>query len=124
MRDDALVSATQVQQCLVVTVRDELSEEALAQLQGVAMGRVSAQRLHTVILDLSAVQVLDGHEFGCLKSLAGTLRLLGATMLMVGLRPSVIAYLASADVDISGVPAALDLDAALRRLSIRVGHAG
>ena len=74
------------------------------------------QGCKAVIVDVSAVRVLDATDFRELRSMLEIARLLGARPILAGLSPWIVAYLVESDVDVHGLEAARDLEDALDRV--------
>jgi len=79
------------------------------------MERASRERVETVVLDFSAVDVLSLVEFERARHFLVAMRLLGHEVAMVSLAPSVVLYLTEVQADTSGVHYFRGLDEALRR---------
>jgi hypothetical protein len=62
--------------------------------------------------------VLDRTEFRELRAIQHMIRVLGASSVMVGLRPGIVMYLVDSDEDLSGIRAFRTLEDALRALSL------
>ena len=106
------LAPTMVKGCLVVSLPGDLAGE-LDHLREVVLAGVREQRAHSLILDFSAVQLLDGWEFAQLRATLSMAALLGASAVLCGLRPGIVAYLVLNDVDTQGLVFARDLDEAL-----------
>jgi anti-anti-sigma regulatory factor len=113
---DGGVSTTVLHGCVVVAFPSELGAD-LERAQRAALARIHDVAARAAVLDLSAVRFLDRTEFGGLRALAGMLALLGTQTIFVGLKPSVVAWLVTHDVDVSGLAFERDLEGALDRLS-------
>jgi rsbT antagonist protein RsbS len=114
---DALIAAIQsdLTDAQVLALRDDLSE------------RVGLQRLRAVIVDVSALDVIDSFVARSLRAMAITMRLRGAETLVVGIRPDVAIAMAHFDLNLAPLRTATDLDEALTllgRLSEEDGGGG
>ena len=114
---DALIAAIQsdLTDAQVLALRDDLSE------------RVGLQRLCAVIVDVSALDVIDSFVARSLRAMAITMRLRGAETLVVGIRPDVAIAMAHFDLNLAPLRTATDLDEALTllgRLSEEDGGGG
>ena len=97
----------------MVTVPIEIADK-LPALQAQVLERVRAGGLRAVVLELSAVQIMDRIEFAGLRDLAKMLRLLGARTVFVGLRPGIVAWMLANDVDVADLEIRRHLEDALR----------
>ena len=112
---DAAVAITRTRGVLVVTMQPDLDGERFDRLRVAAMERASRERVETVVLDFSAVDVLSLVEFERARHFLTAMRLLGHEVAMVSLAPSVVLYLTEVQADTSGVHYFRGLDEALRR---------
>jgi len=117
------VTATRVDDCLVVTVTRDLSEGVLEQARSVTLDGIQRGGARAALLELSAVPFMDSHEFAQVRAVTRMVELLGARAAIVGIRPGIIAHLMAADVDTSGVRAFLGLDDALAAMHAQSGDA-
>ena len=101
---------------LVASVQVDLDEAVLTSLRDDLLARIHASGAAGVILDLSGLETLDSYEFEALRSLMVMTRMMGARTVLVGLKPGIVAALILTEVDVEGIDAALDLDAAFRML--------
>jgi anti-anti-sigma regulatory factor len=112
---DGGVTTTLLHGCVVVAFPSELGSD-LERAQRAALARIHDVAAHAAVLDLSSVRFLDKTEFEGLRALAGMLGLLGTRAILIGLRPSVVAWLVTNDVDLRGLEFERDLEGALARL--------
>ena len=110
------VTLTAVKGCLVATLHADLQDNAFDQIRTATLERVYSNETEAVIFDLSAIRLLDTHEYEQLRSLAEMLRLLGCRTVLVGLSAGLVAYLVSQDVNTHGLETARGLEEALERL--------
>jgi anti-anti-sigma regulatory factor len=103
----------------VVTVGSDLSEEVLEQVRTTTLDGIQLDGAHSAILELTGVPFLDTRDFTELRKIVRMGGLLGARVMLVGLKPGIIMHLMAADVDVSGIEACLGLDEALQRIGAR-----
>lgn len=99
--------------CLVASIQLDLDESVLQRFQDDLLGRLSATRARTVLLDLGGLDVLDAEEFAALRRLAEMVKWMGARPIFVGLRAGVASSLVDLGVDLSDLEAAASLDRGL-----------
>lgn len=111
---DALIAAIQsdLTDAQVLALRDDLSD------------RVGRHRLRAVIVDVSALDVIDSFVARSLRSMAITTRLRGAETLVVGIQPDVAIAMAHFDLNLKPLRTAKDLEEALVLLGERVEEDG
>lgn len=112
---DATVAITRTRGVLVVTMQPDLDGERFDHLRVAAMERARRERVETVVLDFSAVDVLSLVEFERARHFLTAMRLLGHEVAMVSLAPSVVLYLTEVQADTRGVHYFRGLDEALQR---------
>ena len=112
---DATVAITRTRGVLVVTMQPDLDGERFDHLRVAAMERARRERVETVVLDFSAVDVLSLVEFERARHFLTAMRLLGHEVAMISLEPSVVLYLTEVQADTRGVHYFRGLDEALQR---------
>ncbi len=105
-----------VRGCLFVPVQGELRESMLRKVQAEILNRIETTGIKAVIIDLSAVRVLDTHAFRAFVNAARMASLLGATTVFAGMQPGVAAALVDLEVEFDGIRTALTLEDAIRQL--------
>ena len=111
------VTSTLIRGCLVVTLPRELAE-GLAEIQAAVLNGVRETGSRVVVIELSAVKVLDCVEFAGLRDLVVMVRLLGVRPFLVGLSAGIVGYLVSNDADTSGLEVERALEDVLDRVSL------
>lgn len=106
-----------IQGCLVASIQLDLTDDVLDAFRRDLLDRVASTRVSGVVLDVSGVDVMDSTDFESLRSTMRMVSVMGATAVIVGLKPGIVSALVALDVDTSDVVAALNLDDALRLLS-------
>ena len=108
----------QIRNCLLVTIQSELHDRLALDLQSALMERVRNVGAQGVVLDVSAVEVIDSYITRILNDIGKAVRYMGATCYMVGIRPAVAMTLIEMGVELDSVKTALNLDAALEKLEL------
>jgi rsbT antagonist protein RsbS len=112
------VTTTRVRGCLVVTLPQDLST-ALDEIRDVVLAGVRNAGAKAVVLELSAVRVMDCFEFDALRALVEMARMLGARPVLVGLSPGIVAYLVNNNANTRGLEVERGLEDALDRIDGR-----
>jgi rsbT antagonist protein RsbS len=105
---------------LIATVQAALSDAELVELRQKLIERTGQFRARGVIVDVTALDVLDSFAARTLRDLAQTARLRGAETVIVGIQPEVAFAMAQLGLTLEGVSAALDLEEGLQFLDLKV----
>lgn len=81
--------------------------------------RVAADRARGVVIDISRLEIIDSFVARVLTELAGTGKLLGAEIIVAGMRPAVAITLCGLGLGLHGVRTALNAEQAMARLGWR-----
>jgi rsbT antagonist protein RsbS len=120
----ARVTINQIRGCLVATIQVDLGRDVLERFRRDLLERVDATRVRQVILDCSAVEVMDGDDFDALRRTIAVAALMGTRTILAGLQPGVVSALIDLDVDLEGLRTALSLNDAFRTLEDTDDSAG
>ena len=106
-QDDVLIASVQsdLSDTQVLALRDELAEQ------------VGRHRAHGIVVDVTALDVIDSFVARSLRSIAVTARLRGADTVVVGIQPDVAIAMVQFDLNLQPLQTALDLDEALTLLA-------
>ena len=81
--------------------------------------RIAEEGIRGVIIDISRLEVIDSFVARVLMQLAGSGRLLGAQMIVAGMRPAVALTLTELGLQLTGVRTALNAEQAMELLGWR-----
>lgn len=112
---------------LIATLPVTFSDSDALELQDELMTQVSRHRSNGVIVDVTALDVLDSFAARSLQTLARTTRLRGAVTVIVGIQPAVAFAMVRLGITFGDVQTALDLEgglALLHRLTSRDHSSG
>jgi rsbT antagonist protein RsbS len=98
---------------LIASIQAALSDRDLVQLQDELASQVGRLRSRGVVIDLTALDVLDSFATRTLRSIACTARLRGAYTVVVGIQPEVAFAMVQLGLTLDGVGTALDLEEGL-----------
>ncbi|MBI2428631.1 MAG: STAS domain-containing protein [Ignavibacteriales bacterium] len=104
---------------LIATFQAALTDEDLLQLQDALVARVGKFRSRGVIVDVTAMDVMDSFAARTLRALAHMVRLRGAETVIVGIQPEVAFAMVQLGLTLEGVATALDLEEALLLMNRR-----
>jgi rsbT antagonist protein RsbS len=101
---------------IIASIQAALTDADLNQMQDDLMHRVREVRAHGVIIDVTAVDVIDSFAARTLRSTAYMLKLRGAETVIVGLQPDVAFAMVQLGLLLEGVQTALDLEEGLAHM--------
>ncbi len=104
---------------LIASIQDALTDTDLSQLREELVERVGVVRTRGVIIDVTALDVLDSFASRTLRDLARVIRLRGAETVIVGIQPEVAFTMVQMGLLLEGVTTALDLEEGLALLDQR-----
>jgi rsbT antagonist protein RsbS len=102
---------------LIASVQAALTDRDLLQLRDDLADKVGRFRARGVIIDVTALDVMDSFATRTLRGLAATIRLRGAEAVIVGIQPDVAMAMVQLGLTLEGVATALDLEEGLRLLA-------
>lgn len=107
---------------LIAMVQSELTDAELMQLQDSVSEQLGRFRSRGVIVDVSALDVMDSFATRTLRSIAQTVKLCGAEAVIVGIQPAVALAMTQLGLDLRlvGVDTALDLEQGLALLDAKI----
>ena len=101
---------------LIATVQSALTDEDLKQLRDTLVLQVSKVRARGVIVDVTALDVIDSFSTRTLSDVAHMIRLRGANTVIVGIQPEVAFAMVQLGLVLEDVATALDLEEGLSYL--------
>jgi rsbT antagonist protein RsbS len=104
---------------LIVTVQAALGDADLLQLRDHVVAQVGRFRSRGVIIDVTALDVMDSFATRTLRDISQMIRLRGADTVIVGIQPEVAFALVRLGMNLAGVATALDLEEGLAFLSTK-----
>ena len=102
---------------LIASVQAALSDSDTEQLRHDLMERVSRYRAHGIIVDVTAIDVMDSFAARSLQTIAHMTRLRGADTVIVGLQPEVAFAMVQLGLVFDDMHTALDLEEGLALLN-------
>ena len=102
---------------LLVSIQIDLQDQSVLALQEDLAERISSTGAHGVVIDISAVEIVDSFIGRMFATIASISRLFDADTVVVGMRPAVAITLVELGLTLGGVRTALDLERGMRILS-------
>ena len=101
---------------LVATIQTALTDADIVQLRDAIVSQVGRYRSRGVIVDVTALDVMDSFATGTLQDIAQMVRLRGAETVIVGIQPDVAFAMVHMGLTLEGVTTKLDLEEGLDHL--------
>jgi rsbT antagonist protein RsbS len=95
---------------LLVTIQVDMHDRLALSLQDDLMSQIVAHRARGVLIDISALDIVDSFIGRMLANIAGTARILDAETVVVGMQPSVAITLVELGLSLPGIRTALNID--------------
>lgn len=113
------VPILKIGQTLFVSIQIDLQDQSVMQLQEDLADELAATRATGVIIDITAVEIVDSFIGRMLATIGSISRLFDAETVLVGMRPAVAITLVELGLSLDGVRTALDAERGLRLLNER-----
>ncbi len=101
---------------LIASIQAELTDSEVLSFQDKLMRQVTDQRSRGIIIDVTAVDVVDSFASRSLRNISQAARLRGAETVIVGIQPEVAFAMVQLGLTLEDVHTALDLEEALHYL--------
>jgi rsbT antagonist protein RsbS len=101
---------------LIASIQAALSDHDVLELRDDLMERVGSFRSLGIVVDLTALDVMDSFASRALRNIALMARLRGAETVIVGIQPEVAFTMVQLGLTLEGVHTALDLEEGLALL--------
>ncbi|MFD7701081.1 STAS domain-containing protein [Streptomyces caelestis] len=110
------VPVLKIGEVLLVSIQTDLDDQMVLDLQEDLSNRIVATGAKGVVIDISALEIVDSFVGRMLANNAAVSRILGAETIVVGMRPAVAMTLVELGLSMSGVRTALNLERGLKLL--------
>ena len=102
--------------CLLVTIQVDLQDQTALALQDDLSSKIEATGATGVLIDISALEIVDSFIGRMLASISGIARVLDATTVVVGMQPAVAITLVELGLALEGVRTALNVELGMAML--------
>ncbi|HEX8907663.1 MAG TPA: STAS domain-containing protein [Anaeromyxobacteraceae bacterium] len=109
---------------LIASMQEALTDRALVELRDRLSEQVGRFRARVVIIDVTALDVLDSFATRTIRGMAYTAKLRGARTVVVGIQPEVAFAMVQLGLTLEGVETALDLEEGLALVDARPAGGG
>lgn len=107
---------------LIASMQEALTDHALVQLRDELSERVGRFRARGVVIDVTALDVLDSFATRTIRGIAQTAQLRGARTVVVGIQPEVAFAMVQLGLTLDGVDTALDLEEGISLVAPAAGR--
>ena len=101
---------------LIVPIQGAIGDQVMAQLSDDVARAIDSDTARGLVIDVSAIALMDSFVTRNIRDLALTARLMGIPTIVSGLQPAVAVTLIEMGLDIQGLETTLNLERALERL--------
>ena len=99
--------------CLLVSIQVDMHDRLAMALQDDLTSKIVSTRARGVMIDISALEIVDSFIGRMLNNIAAMSRVLDAVTVVVGMQPAVAITLVELGLALTGVRTALDVDRGL-----------
>jgi rsbT antagonist protein RsbS len=110
----------QMGQFLLVTIQVDMHDQLALTLQDDLSERISATSARGVLIDISALDMVDSFIGRMIGTISGLSRIMDAETVVVGLQPAVAITLVELGLTLPGVSTALNVERGMKLLRERV----
>ena len=107
----------QMGDCLLVTIQVDLEDRMAMSLQDDLAGRIESTGARSVLIDISALEIVDSFIGRMLAGISGIARVLDAETVVVGMQPAVAITLVELGLSLQGVRTALNVERGMAMLA-------
>jgi rsbT antagonist protein RsbS len=107
----------QMGQTLLVTIQVDMQDQMAMGLQDDLANKISQTGAKGVLIDISALEIVDSFVGRMLASISGISRILDATTVVVGMQPAVAITLVELGLSLEGVRTALNVERGMELLA-------
>src|SRR5690348_1890997 len=101
---------------LLLTIQVDMHDQLALSLQDDLTARIVSDHASGVLIDISALEIVDSFIGRMLSNIANMARILDAETVVVGMRPSVAITLVELGLSLPGIRTALDVDRGMEML--------
>ena len=107
----------QMGQILLVTIQVDMEDQMALALQDDLASKIAASGAKGVLIDISALEIVDSFVGRMLAGISRISRILGGTTVVVGMQPAVAITLVELGLSLEGVRTALNVERGMELLA-------
>ena len=111
-----MVPILKVDDVLITSIQLDLTDEAALRFQSDLLQKISDNHSEGVVIDITALEVVDSYMARILNETANMARLLGAKVVLSGMQPAVALTLVEMGRELIGVESAMSLEQSFEKL--------
>lgn len=116
------VPILKLEEYLLVSIQVDMHDQLALTLQDDLTQKIVATHAHAVLIDISALEMVDSFMGRMLGNIAAMSRILDAQTVVVGMRPAVAITLVELGLSLPGIRTALNVDAGLALLRATIAR--
>ena len=109
---------------LLTSIQVEMTDVDALEFQDDVLHKIKQTEAQGIVIDITALEVVDSYLARLLNDTANMARLLGAESVICGMQPAVSLTLVEMGRELIGVESALDLDQAMEKVSTMIAQRG
>lgn len=109
---------------LLTSIQVEMTDVDALEFQDDVLHKIKQTEAQGIVIDITALEVVDSYLARILNDTANMARLLGAESVICGMQPAVSLTLVEMGRELIGVESALDLDQAMEKVSTMIAQRG
>jgi rsbT antagonist protein RsbS len=111
----------QMGRSLLVTIQMDMEDQTALALQDDLAAKITSSGANGVLIDISALEIVDSFVGRMLAGISGIGRMLDATTVVVGMQPAVAITLVELGLSLEGVKTALNVSRGMELLDAAAG---
>ncbi len=105
---------------LLVPLQGDIRDSQIDELKRTILERIRDRGPSGMVIDASGVWMMDSHLCATVGKIAAAARLMGVRAVLTGLSSEVVITLQEMGIELEGIDTAIDLEAGLEKLGLRV----
>ncbi|KMT21998.1 STAS domain-containing protein [Clostridium cylindrosporum] len=102
---------------LIVSIQEELTDKVALKFQMDILNKIYSSKAKGVLMDISLLDIVDSFLGKVISETAKMIRLLGAELVLVGMKPEVAITIVELGLEINGVHTSLNIEDGIENLN-------